>query len=30
VSVFEKPDRRTVIATKDKQAALNMAKEIGD
>ncbi len=30
VSVFEKPHWRTVITTKDKQAALDMAKEIGD
>ncbi|WP_167334853.1 hypothetical protein [Mesorhizobium loti] len=30
VSVFEKPNWRTVITTKDKQAALDMAKEIGD
>jgi hypothetical protein len=30
VSVFEKPIWRSVITTKDKQAALDMAKEIGD
>ncbi|SDA40398.1 hypothetical protein [Mesorhizobium qingshengii] len=30
VSVFEKPHWRTVLTTKDKQAALEMAKEIGD
>lgn len=30
VSVFEKPHWRTVLTTKDKQAALDMAKEIGD
>lgn len=30
VSVFEKPHWRTVISTKDKQAAFDMAKEIGD
>ncbi|MEZ2328967.1 hypothetical protein AB6802_04525 [Mesorhizobium sp. RCC_202] len=29
VSVFEKPHWRTVLTTKDKQAALDMAKEIG-
>ncbi|MGX7873235.1 hypothetical protein ACVDG5_010960 [Mesorhizobium sp. ORM6] len=29
VSVFEKPNWRTVITTKDKQA-FDMAKEIGD
>ncbi|WP_208647132.1 hypothetical protein [Mesorhizobium kowhaii] len=30
VSVFVKPHWRTVITTKDKQAAFDMAKEIGD
>ena len=30
VSVFEKPSWRTVLTTKDKQKALDMAKEIGD
>jgi len=30
VSVFEKPNWRTVLTTKDKQKALKMAKEIGD
>ncbi|WP_167316188.1 hypothetical protein [Mesorhizobium japonicum] len=30
VSVFEKPHWRTVLTTKDKQKAFNMAKEIGD
>ncbi|QKD17415.1 hypothetical protein [Mesorhizobium sp. NZP2077] len=30
VSVFEQPHWRTVLTTKDKQAALDMAKEIGD
>ncbi|BAB52133.1 hypothetical protein [Mesorhizobium japonicum] len=30
VSVFEKPHWRTVLTTKDKQKALDTAKEIGD
>ncbi|GLQ78503.1 hypothetical protein GCM10007881_20190 [Mesorhizobium huakuii] len=30
VSIFEKPRWRTVLTTKDKQKALDMAKEIGD
>ncbi|BCG80098.1 hypothetical protein [Mesorhizobium sp. 113-3-3] len=30
VSVFEKPSWRTVLTTKDKQKAFDMAKEIGD
>jgi hypothetical protein len=30
VSVFEKPHWRTVLTTKDKQKAFDMAKEIGD
>lgn len=29
VSVFEKPHWRTVLTTKDEQAAFDMAKEIG-
>jgi hypothetical protein len=30
VRVFEKPHWRTVLTTNNKQAALAMAKEIGD
>ena len=30
VSVFEKPHWRTVLTTKDKAKALDLAKEIGD
>ncbi|WP_171883277.1 MULTISPECIES: hypothetical protein [Mesorhizobium] len=30
VSVFEKPHWRTVLTTKDKQKAFDMAKEVGD
>lgn len=30
VRVFEKPHWRTVLTTKDKLAAFEMAKEIGD
>ncbi|MET2831448.1 hypothetical protein [Mesorhizobium shangrilense] len=30
MSVFEKPHWRTVLTTKDKAKALDLAKEIGD
>ncbi|BCG83826.1 hypothetical protein MesoLj113b_73680 (plasmid) [Mesorhizobium sp. 113-3-3] len=30
VSVFEMPNWRTVLTTKDKQKSFDMAKEIGD
>ncbi|WP_167391965.1 hypothetical protein [Mesorhizobium sophorae] len=30
VSVFEKPHRRTVLTTKDKEKAFALDKEIGD
>jgi hypothetical protein len=30
VSVFEKPHWRTVLTTRDKAKALDLAKEIGD